>query len=84
MQSWKKRHMTFLPDSAFVEFLPYNPQDVSSQRKGQTVLINQIEVNRLYEVILSQFHGMPLMRYHTGDVIRVTSIGDHASRTAAV
>jgi hypothetical protein len=79
MQNWEKKYMTFLPDAAFLEFLLYSPQDKSHENERRTVLIDQLEENRLYEVILTQLHGMPLMRYRPGDVIRVARIGNRQS-----
>jgi len=78
MQSWNKKFITFLPDSAFLEFLPYYPHE-NRTSSGNTVLIDQLEESHLYEVILTQFHGMPLMRYRQGDVVRVTGIGEAES-----
>ena len=79
MQSWNKKHMTFLPDAVFLEFQPYVTQGKNHDKSPPTLLIDQLEENRLYEIIISQFHGMPLMRYRLGDVIRVVSIGEGQS-----
>ncbi|OHD70456.1 MAG: hypothetical protein A2V99_10235 [Spirochaetes bacterium RBG_16_67_19] len=76
MQSWNKRNLTFLPDAAFLEFLPYSPFQTSAPDHRATLLIDKLEKDRYYEVIITQFHGMPLMRYRLGDVIRVVSRGD--------
>lgn len=76
MQSWTKAHMTFLPDMVFLEFLPHSEREGAAQRPGDAVTIDQVEPGKLYEMIITQFHGMPLLRYRTGDVIRVVSIGD--------
>ena len=76
MQSWMKKNLTFLPDAAFLEFLPYSPFQTSAPDPRGTVLIDKLEEGHYYEVIVSQFHGMPLMRYRLGDVIRVVRIGD--------
>jgi hypothetical protein len=76
MQSWTRSNMTFLPDSVFLEFLPHREQREAGGKEDPTVLLDQLEAGRLYEVIITQFHGMPLLRYRLGDVIRVLSIGD--------
>ena len=76
MQSWSKAHMTFLPDSVFLEFVPHDGREGAEPRRDRTLLLDQLEPGCLYEVIVTQFHGMPLLRYRIGDVIRVVSIGD--------
>jgi hypothetical protein len=74
MQSWTKTHMTLLPDSVFLEFLPHDGSGATAST--ETVLFDQLEPGRLYELIITQFHGMPLLRYRIGDVIRVISRSD--------
>ncbi|MGD0726968.1 MAG: GH3 auxin-responsive promoter family protein [Spirochaetia bacterium] len=76
LQSWAKAHMTFLPDSVFLEFVPHSGREGTEPRRDRTLLLDQLEPGGLYEVIVTQFHGMPLLRYRLGDVIRVVSIGD--------
>jgi hypothetical protein len=79
MQSWSKAHMTFLPDSVFLEFVPHRGNEGAEPRRDGTLLLDQLEPGGLYEVIVTQFHGMPLLRYRIGDVIRVVSIGDETA-----
>ena len=79
VQSWNKKGMTFLPDMAFWEFIPEDQwerlrEDPSFQ--PATVLMNELEAGKQYELVYSHFHGMPLMRYRIGDVIKVESLGD--------
>jgi hypothetical protein len=76
MQSWTKTHMTFLPDSVFLEFLPHEKSVNGAAANADTVLIDQLEPGRLYELIITQLHGMPLLRCRIGDVIRVVSSSD--------
>ena len=76
MQSWTKAHMTFLPDMVFLEFLPHSEREGGESKPSDALLIDQVKPGGLYELIITQFHGMPLLRYRTGDVIRIVSIGD--------
>ena len=76
MQSWTRAHMTFLPDSVFLEFVPHTGGEKEAPGHERTLLLDQLEPGGLYELIITQFHGMPLLRYRIGDVIRVVSIGD--------
>jgi hypothetical protein len=79
MQSWTRKNMTFLPDSVFLEFLPLSEQGRVEAKGRDALLLDQLEPGGLYEMIITQFHGMPLLRYRMGDVIRVVSIGDETA-----
>jgi hypothetical protein len=76
MQSWTKTHMTFLPDSVFLEFLPHSERSGAAPRIQDAVTLDAVEPGRLYELVITQFHGMPLLRYRLGDVIRVVAAVD--------
>ncbi len=78
MQAWNKRHLTLIADSAFYEFLPHE----GDTSRETPLLIDQLEEGRLYELVISHFHGMPLLRYRLGDVIRVVSLGDEEAGVA--
>jgi hypothetical protein len=79
VQNWNKKWMTFIPHSAFLEFIP---EDESIKSRGDknyhptTLLLNELEVGKLYEVVLTQFYGMPLLRYKMGDIIKVVALSD--------
>ncbi len=74
MHAWNKKHLTLVPDSVFLEFLPLLENgDASGQ---PPVLLDQLERGRLYEVVITHFYGMPLLRYRLGDILRVTSLQD--------
>jgi len=78
MQAWNKKGMTFLPDVAFWEFIPERER-VRSRDNGHmpaTVLLDELKAGEQYEVVYTHFHGMPLMRYRIGDLIRVLSVED--------
>jgi hypothetical protein len=77
MQSWAKKDMTFYPYCDFLEFIPEeewlkNRQDKNYQPR--TVLLNELQVGKVYEIVITNFHGMPLMRYRPGDLIKVTAL----------
>ena len=78
MQSWTRAHMTFLPDSVFLEFVPHKGGEEAEPRHDRTLLLDQLEPGGLYELIITQFHGMPLLRYRIGDVPKLkTELGNH-------
>jgi len=79
MQAWNKKWMTFLPDMVFLEFIPYEEHLRHQNDKDyqpSTVLLNEVEEGKLYEVVITQFYGMPLLRYRMGDLIKVVALRD--------
>jgi hypothetical protein len=70
-QSWTRRGLTFFPDSAFLEFIP---QDDGASQK--TLLLDELESGKLYELVVTSFYGMPFLRCRLGDLIRVVSLAD--------
>ena len=83
MQAWNKKGMTFLPDIVFLEFIPYEEQLEHQDDKDyqpSTVLLNEVEEGKLYEVVITQLYGMPLLRYRMRDLIKVIAIGDDEAR----
>jgi phenylacetate-coenzyme A ligase PaaK-like adenylate-forming protein len=79
MQAWNKKGIVFLPDMVFLEFIPYEEllklQD-SKDYEPSTVLLSEVEEGKLYEVVITHFYGMPLLRYRLNDIIRVITIND--------
>lgn len=75
MQAWNQKAMTFIPDSVFFEFAPLDKE--ADRRKDQRLLLlDELQEDQLYEVVVTQFHGMPLLRYRIGDIIRVQARED--------
>jgi len=81
-QSWNKQAMTFVPYAVFLEFIPEEEwqrgrDDPTYQPK--TVLLDQVEAGKCYELVFTSFYGMPFMRYRVGDLVRIVSLGDQAT-----
>jgi hypothetical protein len=79
LQSWTRKGLTFLPDRVFLEFIPYQGALEDSNTRPDnppTVLYDELEEGKLYEVVITHFYGMPLLRYRLNDIIKVISIGD--------
>lgn len=79
VQNYNRKDMSFYPYCAFLEFIPEedwlrNREDASFQ--PSTVLIDELEPGNIYEVVITNFYGMPLVRYRPGDLIRVTALED--------
>lgn len=79
IHSWNKKWLTLVPDIAFWEFIPLAErakEEKAERYRPHTVLPSELEPGQSYEVVLSQFYGMPLLRYRVGDLITVVNIKD--------
>ena len=79
MHGWNKRWMTFVPDMVFLEFIPYKEllkHEEDKDYQPSTVLLNEVKEGQLYEVVITQFYGMPLLRYRLRDLIRIVALKD--------
>jgi len=79
MQGWNKRDMVFLPDMAFLEFIPHEELLKRGDDKNyqpSTVLLNELEAGKLYELVITQLYGGPLLRYPMKDLIKVIALRD--------
>ncbi|MFC2005128.1 GH3 auxin-responsive promoter family protein [Chloroflexota bacterium] len=79
MHSWNKKWMTFVPDMVFLEFIPSEEaikREKSPDYQPSTVLLNQVEAGKIYEVVISSFYGMPLLRYPLSDLVKIVALKD--------
>lgn len=79
IQSWNRKGLVFLPDAAFLEFIPYDEVLKHRDDKGYqacTVLLDELEEGGLYEVVITHLYGMPLLRYRMNDLIKVVALRD--------
>jgi len=79
MQSWNKKGLIFPPDLAFWEFIPEEELKKSvedSDYEPAAVLFDEVEQGRTYEVVLTHFYGMPLLRYRMGDLVTFVDMRD--------
>ncbi|MFC1982615.1 GH3 auxin-responsive promoter family protein [Chloroflexota bacterium] len=67
MQDWCHGPLALIPDVVFFEFIPH--QLVSTDNPS-TVLIDDVEQGKIYEPVITHLHGMPLVRYRMGDLVR--------------
>lgn len=66
---------TIMPNMAYFEFLPYEPNSVS-QESPRLVDLVDVEVGREYELVITTYAG--LYRYRVGDILRVTGFHNSA------
>ncbi|MCL5274772.1 MAG: GH3 auxin-responsive promoter family protein [Chloroflexi bacterium] len=76
-QAWDHREMIFIPSSAFYEFIP--EEDWAAERlqgtvPSRTLLLNELEVGKRYEVVVTSFYGGPFLRYRLHDLIEISSL----------
>jgi hypothetical protein len=79
MQTWNRKGMTFMPDVGFFEFIP--EQDSLRSRddpsyEPTTVLMDELEADKRYEVVFTNFHGGIFTRYRPGDLIKIIALED--------
>jgi hypothetical protein len=79
IQGWNKKGLYFLPDIAFYEFIPHAEVlkwQADDSYQPSTVLYNEVQEGELYEVVITQLYGMPLLRYRMKDLVRFTGLHD--------
>lgn len=75
LQAWDYQDMTFVPYFNFLEFLPEGEGAERVNGHGaKTLLLHELEVGKNYEVVITNFHGGPFVRYRIGDMVTVTSL----------
>lgn len=79
MQGWNKKGMTLIPYSNFYEFIPEEESAKSWEDPDYTpttLLTDELEVGKRYEIVITNLHGMPLLRYRVGHLIKVIALED--------
>ncbi len=76
MQTWDYQGMTFIPHLNFLEFIPEEEIRKSSEDptyQPSTVLLDEVKPGD-YELVITNFHGGPFVRYRLGHMITITSL----------
>lgn len=79
LQGWNKKGLTLIPYSNFFEFIPEEESAKSwddPDYRPPTLLVDELEVGKRYELVITSFYGMPLLRYRMGHLIRVLALED--------
>ena len=82
MQAWDYNTMTFTPGLNFYEFIPEREEmkwQMDHTYVPKTVLLDEVEAGRAYEVVITNLHGGSLTRYRIGDVVRFTALRNEAA-----
>ena len=72
MQAWNKAAMTLVPYADFYEFIPEEDSIKSWEDvdyKPQTLLLDELEEGKRYEIVITNFHGLPFLRYRVGHLV---------------
>lgn len=72
MQTWLRQGMVFNPYADFYEFIPMDESLRSREDERyepHTVLLDEVEPDKTYEVVLTNFYGMPFLRYRVGHFV---------------
>ncbi len=67
-----------IPYTVFFEFLPIDEDEEKADDTVRPLLLNEIEVGKMYEIIVTNFSG--LYRYRIEDVIKVTGMYNNTPR----
>ncbi len=76
-QTWDYEGMTFVPNLDFLEFIPENEVDREKADKyyrPKTVLLDEVQAEEIYELVITNFHNGIMTRYRIGDMVRITAL----------
>ena len=79
LQTWDYDTMTFLPGINFLEFLPEAERLAMARNPAyqpRTVLLDEVQPGRSYELIVTNFLGGPFVRYRLGDMVNIASLSN--------
>lgn len=82
VQSWKQQGMVLIPYSDFYEFIPEEESIRSwndSSYQPSTVLTDELEAGKSYELVITNFYGMPFLRYRVGHLVKVVATEERES-----
>lgn len=77
MQTWDFDAMTFVPSLNFLEFIPeseYFKWKENNLYQPRTVLLDEVKAGEIYEIVITNFHGGPIVRYRPGDMVKITAL----------
>jgi len=76
MQTWDYQGMTFIPHLNLFEFIPETEINKSRNNplyQPSTLLMDELTPGN-YELVITNFHGGPFVRYRLGHLIKITSL----------
>jgi hypothetical protein len=79
LQAWDRKGLYFLPDVAFLEFIPEAEWMRERQEpafKPSTVMLDEVRPGQRYELVITSLGGGPFLRYRMGDLVRFLGLHD--------
>lgn len=76
-QTWDHEGLILFPDANFWEFIPeeeYFKSKAHPEYIPSTVLTNELEPGKRYEMVITNFRGGAFVRYRLGDLIKIVSL----------
>jgi hypothetical protein len=76
-QLWDYDGMSFTPNLNFLEFIPeaeYSKWQSDPSYQPKTILLDEVKAGENYEMVITNFHGGPMVRYRMADVVKITSL----------
>jgi len=76
-QTWDYGSMTFVPNLNFLEFIPEEENlkwQMDRSYHPETLLLDELEEGKEYEIVVTNFHGGAMVRYRPGDMVMITSL----------
>ena len=76
-QSWVHKGFIFHPYLNFFEFIPEAEWLKARENRGYqpaTVRLDELEAGKIYELVITNFYGMPFLRYRLGDLLKIISL----------
>ncbi len=77
LQTWDYQGLTFYPTLNFFEFIP-EEESLKSRAdplyQPSTLLLDEVKPGENYELVFTNFHGGPFVRYKQGDMIKITAM----------
>jgi hypothetical protein len=83
IQTWDYEGMVFIPALNFMEFIPedeYSKWQCDHSYQPKTVLLDDVEAGKVYELVITNLHGGVLARFRVGDLIRVIALKNEKLR----
>lgn len=78
-QTWNYKDLTFFPDVNFLEFIT-EEESIKCLKDTdyipKTLLLDEVEAGKTYELVTTKFKGGAFVRYRVGDLVKITSLGD--------
>jgi hypothetical protein len=77
VQTWDRTSLTFVPDVAFLEFIPeeeHLKSKTDPSHQPHTVLLNDVKPGKRYEIVATDLKGGAFVRYRPGDMIAITAL----------